>query len=79
MWKLFITVMALSDTGAVSTNVVVSDYNSQRDCTVTAKGISGSIDRNVNGHNFKIITSAQCNGDGTAPPPPQAVIRFPGW
>ena len=81
MWKLFITVIAMSDTGAVSTNVAISDYNSRDDCFVTAKGISGIIDKTANGHSFRIITNAQCNGDGLSIRPPEMIRipRMPGW
>ena len=70
MWKLFITVIAMSDTGAVSTNVTVTDYNSRGDCVETAKAISGKTSQTPpnNGHTFNIIVTAQCNGDAMPPP-----------
>lgn len=73
MWKLFVTVIAMSDTGAVSTNVTITDYNNKNDCFITSKGIVGIFDKEANGHHFRIITSAQCNGDGPAAP----LIRLP--
>jgi len=68
MWKMFITVIAMSDTGSVSTNVSVTDYASRNDCEKTAKEISGKTSQAVVGHNFNIIVTAQCNGDAMPSP-----------
>lgn len=71
MWKLFITVVAMSDTGAISTNVIVVEYhNNRNDCVTVSKGIVGATDKVAHGHNFKIVTSAQCNGSDGPPRPP---------
>jgi len=69
MWKIFITVIAMSDIGSVSTNVAVTDYSSHSDCERTSKEISGKTTQTVGGHNFVIIVTAQCNGDLIPPPP----------
>ena len=68
MWKMFITVIAMSDTGSVSTNVAITDYASRGDCERTAKEISGKTSQTVNEHKFNIIVTAQCNGDAMPPP-----------
>jgi len=68
MWKIFITIIAMSDTGSVSTNVGVTDYASRNDCERTAKEISEKTSQNVAGHNFNVIVTAQCNGDAMPPP-----------
>lgn len=68
MWKMFITVIAMSDTGAVSTNVAVTDYASRSDCEKTSSVINGKTTQTVQDHKFTIIVTAQCNGDAMPPP-----------
>jgi hypothetical protein len=79
VWKLFVTVIAMSDTGAVSTNIAISDYNNHNDCVITAKGIAGRTEQIVGGRHFNIVVSAQCNGDNPSPPPQITSIPPPNF
>lgn len=67
MWKMFITIIALSDVGSVSTNVAITDYASRTDCEKTAKEISGKTTQTVQDHKFIIIVTAQCNSNVMPP------------
>lgn len=69
MWKMFITIIAMSDTGSVSTNIAITDYNSRGDCELTAKVINGRTSQDVVGHKFNIVVTAQCVGDAIPQPP----------
>jgi hypothetical protein len=88
MWKLFVTVLAMSDTGAINTNVATTDFQSRADCFSTAKEINGSTTQNANGHDFTIKVKAFCTGDSDnrepaagldgheLPTPPPGAVRM---
>jgi hypothetical protein len=70
MWKLFLAIIAMSDTGSVSSNVNVNTYASQVDCMNTARVMTGRTVQTEGGHQFTVVVTAQCNRDLAQPMPP---------
>ena len=74
MFKLFITVMVLSNTGGVSQNAIVTDYDDPVACQRMAKEINGSTEVEYAGSRAKIFAKAICDTrqvqtEGAVPPP----------
>ncbi len=61
MWKLFISVLAMSDTGSLATTAIVTDYPSQQSCSIAQREMTGPpVTRELNGHNLTIQTFTVC-------------------
>jgi hypothetical protein len=69
MWKLFIAILAISDTGNISSNLTVSDYANHTDCLNTARAMSSRTVQTNGTNQVTVIVNAQCNGDIVVPPP----------
>jgi hypothetical protein len=78
MFKLFITVMVLSNTGAVSQNSIVTDYDDPVACERMAKEINGTTEVKYPGLDVsaKVWAKAICDTrqrgmaqNGQVPPP----------
>jgi hypothetical protein len=80
MWKLFATVLAMSDTGSVAVSSIATDFANRGACMAVANELfPGKIERSLQGHVVTIRTSAECRPDGSpiVPPPVQFNIPFP--
>ncbi len=78
MWKLFISVLAMSDTGSVATTAIVTDYPTQQSCMIARNDFNAApINRVLNGHKVTIQANALCKpvegepqvAEGYGPPP----------
>lgn len=76
MWKLFATVLAVSDTGSISTTGFVTDFNDPRACALAVHDLfSQPGQANINGHIITIKVRGECRPDGSVvggpglPPP----------
>lgn len=81
IWKLFVSVMAMSDTGSVSTAAVVTDYVDQPSCMQAAADYGQGHDLVAYGHKVTIKVSATCAPQQIAyrtdgiPPPVAGMLR----
>jgi hypothetical protein len=70
-WKLFATVLAISDTGSVSVSSIATDFVDRGACEAAAHDLfPGTVERDVQGHRITIRAAADCRPDGSGPPPP---------
>ncbi|WP_028164101.1 hypothetical protein [Bradyrhizobium elkanii] len=77
MWKLFATVLALTDTGSVSVSSVVTDFANREACKAAARDLYPSvIERELQGHKISIRAAAECRPDGP-PSSPQIAVPSP--
>lgn len=79
MLKLFVAVIAMSDTGSISTTWIATDYNDPVACTATARSIQdkGNFTRELAGHTVTISTEAHCRQAVTQPAGQQP--RYPSY
>jgi hypothetical protein len=88
MWKLFATVLVMSDTGSVAVSSIAADFANHGACVLAANQLfPAKIEQTLQGHVVTIRTSAECRSDGTpivpppvrfnGPPPVQFNIPFP--
>ncbi|WP_035691821.1 hypothetical protein [Bradyrhizobium elkanii] len=71
MWKLFATVLALTDTGSVSITSIATDFANREACKAAARDLYPPIiERELQGHRLSIRAAAECRTDGPPPPPP---------
>ena len=77
MWKLFATVLAISDTGSVSVSSIATDFVSPQACEQARQLYPESIDRDINGHRISFRASTVCRSDGGGPPMPHVTIPLP--
>jgi hypothetical protein len=61
LFKLFITVLVLSDSGAVSQNAIVTDYDNPAACIQMAKEINGTADVSYGTRSARIFSKAICD------------------
>jgi len=70
-WKLFATVLAISDTGSISVSSIATDFVDRGACEAAARDLfPGTMERDFQGHRITIRASADCRQDGSGPPPP---------
>jgi hypothetical protein len=62
IWRLFATVLAVSDTGSIALNSVHSDWPSERSCISATETIYSAAKptQSFGGHNVTIKISAAC-------------------
>jgi hypothetical protein len=84
MWKLFFSVLAMSDTGSVSTTAIVTEYPSAITCQTAVRSIAGPpVTKELNGHRVVIQTFGVCKNalEGerhqTQSPPPEYDLPYP--
>lgn len=72
MFKLFLAVLVLSDTGSIAQNTTITDFNNGQACAQLAKEANTTHRIEREGHMFTVITKGQCVGDGLPGAPPVA-------
>lgn len=60
IWKLFATVLAVSDNGSIATSGFVTDYPTEIDCKQTADDLFRTSEHVVNGLKIIFKTNAVC-------------------
>lgn len=71
MWKLFATVLAISDTGSVPVSSIATDFADRGACQAAARQLyPATMDRELQGHKISIRSAAECRQDGHGPPLP---------
>ena len=76
MWKLFATVLAVSDNGSIATSGFVTDYPLEIDCQRTAADLFRASEHVVNGQKIVFKTNAVCRRV-MMPPPEQRQVQMP--
>lgn len=79
MWKLFATVLAVSDNGTIATSGFVTDYPSENSCKQTAEELFRASEYIVNGIKITFKTNAVCRRVFFPPPEQQVRVPAPGW
>jgi hypothetical protein len=73
-WKLFATMVAMSDTGSVAMTQIATDFSTRPACERAAQELfPESFERDLNGHHLVMRSAAECRlggGDRLSPPPP---------
>jgi len=79
MWKLFITLLAVSDTGSISTNIMATDYNDFATCKQAAAQatLSPEVTRHIGNHEVTMRAEAFCKPAGTVADAPAMNIPPP--
>lgn len=78
MWKLFATVVALSDTGSISVALSESTFASRQSCEAAiAQLFTQPGQHEQDGHRYTVRPNAKCLPDGPPPGQPPAVIFNP--
>lgn len=74
MWKLFATVLAMSDTGSIAVSSLATDFADRNACLTAARELfPAKTENSLQGRTVTIRTTAECRPDGgPLPPPPQA-------
>jgi hypothetical protein len=78
MWKLFATVLAVSDTGAISISQTTTDFYDPAACRAAVRDLFPPMsENNVYGHRITIRAAAECRRDGDGEPIPPFRFPFP--
>lgn len=77
MWKLFATVLAVSDNGAIATSGFVTDYPSEQSCQQTAADLFRNSEHVVNGQKILFKTNAVCRRVFFSPPEQRQQVQIP--
>ena len=79
MFKLFVTIVAISSGGSVSTSLVVTDYNDGGSCKALERSINeapASTLPSGSGYSAQITMKARCTADGGPPRPEDLFGQF---
>jgi hypothetical protein len=78
MWKLFATVLVMSDTGSVAVSSIATDFANRAACMAVAHELyPAKIEQTLQGHVVTVRTSAECRPDGSPIVPPSVRFSIP--
>jgi hypothetical protein len=77
MWKLFVSVLVMSDSGSIAVSSIATDFASHPACLTAAREMfPAKIELTLQGHVVTVRTVTECRSDGSPAGPP-AEVRIP--